>query len=129
MRIRYERGEEVDSEEEKESEEKSQNQLEREFSENSLIKIGRQEKFFKPYRKETEKLQERNEELKREIANLRKIFGKNKKDAKTYMREIVNKENQEKIISRIKNVISCLYSETPTKKRTKATQLREDSER
>ena len=129
MRIRYERGEEVDGEEEKESEEKSQKQLEREFSENSLIKVGRQEKFFKPYRKETEKLQEKNEALKREIANLKKIFGKNKKDAKTYMRESVNKENQEKVISRIKNVISCLYSETPTRKRAKTTQLREDSER
>jgi hypothetical protein len=129
QRKRYELGEEIDSEEEKDSEEKSQKQLEREFSENALIKVSKQEKFFKPYRKETEKLQERNEELKREIANLRKIFGKNKKDAKTYMRESANKENQEKIISRIKNVISCLYSETPTKKRAKATQLREDSER
>ena len=131
LRKQYESGEEVESEEstEKVREEKSEQQLEKEFSENALMKITRQSKFFKSYRKETEKLQERNEALKREIANLRSIFGKNKKDARNYMRESTNKENQEKIINRIKTVISCLYGETPIRKRAKVTQLREDSER
>ncbi len=129
-RQRYERGEVVDQEEpERIVEERPQKALEKEFAENSLVVVGRSEKFFKPYRKETEKMQEKNEALKREIANLKKIFGKNKKDAKSYMRESVNRENQEKIISRIKNVISCLYSETPARKKAKVTQIEQEAER
>ena len=131
QRKRYERGEEIDTDTrtEQPSEEKTQTQLEKEFAENSLIIIGRNEKFFKPYREETDRLQEKNTEIKKEIANLKKIFSKNKKDAKNYMRDSVNKENQEKIVSRIKNVISCLYSETPSKKKEQVTQAKEESER
>ena len=129
-RQRYERGEIVDQEEpDRIIEERPQKVLEKEFAENSLVVISRSEKFFKPYRKETDRLQEKNEEIKREIANLKKIFGKNKKDAKNYMRDSVNKENQEKIVSRINNVISCLYSETPSRKREKTSQMKEESER
>lgn len=129
-RQRYERGEIVDQEEpDNIIEERPQKVLEKEFTENSLVVIGRSEKFFKPYRKETDRLQEKNEAIKREIANLKKIFGKNKKDAKNYMRDSVNKENQEKIVGRINNVISCLYSETPSRKREKTSQMKEESER
>ncbi len=130
QRKMYERGEEIENEitPEKINEEKSQKQLEKEFAENSLMIIGRQDKFFKPYRKETEKLQARNEELKREIANLKKIFGKNKKGAKNYMRESVNRENQEKITNRIKTVIACLYGKAKDRKREQQTQI-EESER
>ena len=129
-RKRYERGEIVDQEDpERVIEERPQKVLEKEFAENSLVIVGRNEKFFKPYRKETDRLQEKNEALKREIENLEKIFSKHKKDTKSYIRETVNKENQDIIIGRIKNVISCLYSETPSKKREKAVQMREEEER
>jgi hypothetical protein len=125
----YELGEDVETEEtERIVQERPQKVLEKEFAENSLVVVGRNERFFKPYRKETDRLQEKNEGLKREIANLRKIFSKHKKDTKNYIRETVNKENQDIIIGRIKNVISCLYSETPSKKREKV-QTKEDNER
>lgn len=125
----YELGEDVETEEtERIVQERPQKVLEKEFAENSLVIVSKNEKFFKPYRKETDRLQEKNEGLKREIANLKKIFSKHKKDTKNYIRETVNKENQDIIIGRIKNVISCLYSETPSKKREKV-QTKEDNER
>ena len=131
-RQRYERGEVVDFEEPDQIiEERPQKVLEKEFAENSLVVVKRNEKFFKPYRKETEKLQGENAKLKREIDNLKSIFNKHKKDTKDYIRETVNGENQAIILGRLDEVISCLYSETPNKKREKekTSQMKEETER
>lgn len=129
-RQRYERGEVVDFEEPDQIiEERPQKVLEKEFAENSLVVVSRNEKFFKPYRKETEKLQGENAKLKREIDNLKSIFNKHKKDTKDFIRETVNGENQAIIISRLEEVISCLYSETPNRKREKTSQMKEETER